>query len=77
MARVEDGLDPDVAFTREPHDRIELPCEKNKFGAGLDFALAWLAMGSSRYSPEVDTVRKIHLDAAHARGEKVPEEVES
>jgi hypothetical protein len=34
-------------------------------------------MGSSRYSPEVDTIRKIHIDAAHARGEKVPEEVES
>lgn len=69
MALVEAGQDPTVGFTREPHERIELPCEKNKFGAGVDFALAWLEMGSSRYSPSLDTLKKIHIDAASVRGE--------
>ena len=69
MARVEAGEDPTVAFTRAPQERIELPCEKKKFGAGIDFALAWLDMGSTRYSPALDTLRKIHLEAARARGE--------
>lgn len=69
IARVEAGEDPTVGFTREKHVRIELPCEKNKFGAGVDFALAWLDMGSSRYSPALDTLRKIHIDAAAVRGE--------
>jgi hypothetical protein len=35
----------------------------------VDFALAWLDMGSSRYSPALDTLRKIHIDAAAVRGE--------
>ncbi|MDE0168714.1 MAG: aromatic ring-hydroxylating dioxygenase subunit alpha [bacterium] len=69
IARVEAGKDPTVAFTRVPQERIELPCEKKKFGAGIDFALAWLDMGSTRYSPALDTLRKIHLEAARARGE--------
>jgi 5,5'-dehydrodivanillate O-demethylase len=69
IALVEEGKDPTVAFTREPHDRIELPCEKNKFGAGVDFALSWIDMGSTRYSPAKDTLLKIHIDAAQARGE--------
>jgi 5,5'-dehydrodivanillate O-demethylase len=69
MALVEEGKDPTVAFTREPHDRIELPCEKDKFGAGVDFALSWLEMGSTRYSPSLDILKKIHIDAASARGE--------
>jgi 5,5'-dehydrodivanillate O-demethylase oxygenase subunit len=77
MVRVEEGKDPDVAFTREPHERIELPCEKEKFGAGIDFALAWLAMGSSRYSPAVERIRELHVAAAEARGERIPEEVDS
>jgi 5,5'-dehydrodivanillate O-demethylase len=69
MALVAEGKDPTVAFTREPHERIELPCEKNKFGAGVDFALAWIDMGSTRYSPDKDTLMKLHIDAASARGE--------
>jgi 5,5'-dehydrodivanillate O-demethylase len=69
MTLVAEGKDPTVGFTRESHERIELPCEKNKFGAGVDFALSWLDMGSTRYSPSLDTLRKIHIDAAAARGE--------
>ncbi|MGH9304451.1 MAG: Rieske 2Fe-2S domain-containing protein [Acidimicrobiales bacterium] len=70
MARVEEGEDPTVSYTRAKHERIELPCEKDKFGANwLEFALSWIEMGSSRYSPAKDVVRKVHVDAAAARGE--------
>jgi 5,5'-dehydrodivanillate O-demethylase len=71
MALIEKGKDPTVGFTREPHTRIELPCEKNKFGAGLAFALSWIDMGSSRYSPAKDSLIKLHMDAAANLGEKV------
>lgn len=70
MALVAEGKDPTVGITREKHDRIELPCEKDKFGAGLDFALAWIDMGSTRYSPDKDTLQKIHIDAAAALDEQ-------
>jgi hypothetical protein len=30
-----------------------------------------------RYSPQADELRELHIAAAAARGEKVPEEVES
>ena len=58
-----------MGFTRTAYQRIELPCEKKKLGASIDFALAWLDMGSTRYSPALDTLRKIHLEAARVRGE--------
>lgn len=70
MALVEEGEDPTVAFTRQKHDRISLPCEKDKFGVNfLEFALAWLDMGSSKYSPELDTIKKLYIDAAALRGD--------
>jgi 5,5'-dehydrodivanillate O-demethylase len=70
MALVEAGKDPTVSFIREKHDRIPLPCEKDKFGANwLEFALAWSEMGSTRYSPAFDMIKKIHIDAAAARDE--------
>ena len=34
---------------REAHERIDLPCEKNKFGAGADFTLQWMNLGFTRY----------------------------
>jgi 5,5'-dehydrodivanillate O-demethylase oxygenase subunit len=49
---------------REPHQRIDLPCERDKFHAGAQFALDFLAMGSSRYSPQLDALRKLHINAA-------------
>ncbi|MGH9116739.1 MAG: Rieske 2Fe-2S domain-containing protein [Acidimicrobiales bacterium] len=70
VARVEAGEDP-IAVVRRAHDEIELPCEKDKFGAGADFALQWIDMGFTRYSPQLDALRKLHLDAARARGEEV------
>lgn len=70
MARVEAGEDPTVSFIRDEHDRIPLPCEKDKFGVNwLDFALSWADMGSTRYSPALDIIKKVHIDAAAARGQ--------
>ena len=70
VALVEAGQDPTVGFTREKNDRIPLPCEKDKFGSNwLEFALSWSDMGSTRYSPALDMIKKVHIDAAAVRGE--------
>jgi 5,5'-dehydrodivanillate O-demethylase len=66
LAKVENGEDP-LGVIREPHDRIDLPCEKDKFAAGHVFALNFIDMGSTRYSPQVDLLRQLHIDAARAR----------
>ncbi|MFL5797272.1 MAG: Rieske 2Fe-2S domain-containing protein [Actinomycetota bacterium] len=71
MAAVEQGRDP-MGVIREPRDRIDLPCERSKFGAGAEFALQWIDRGSSRYSPHADMLKKLHIAAAQARGEPVP-----
>jgi len=71
IAAVQAGRDP-IGVVREPHDRIDLPCERSKFGAGAEFALQWIDRGSSRYSPHVDMLKKLHIEAAQARGEMVP-----
>lgn len=70
MALVEEGKDPTVAFTREEHERIPLPCEKDKFGVNfLEFALSWLDGGSSKFSPALDAIKKLYIDAAALRGD--------
>jgi 5,5'-dehydrodivanillate O-demethylase oxygenase subunit len=66
LARVEAGEDP-LGVVRVPHERIDLPCEKDKFGAGAEFALQWIDRGSGRYSPLAEQLRRLHLDAAAAR----------
>ncbi|MEQ9499821.1 MAG: Rieske 2Fe-2S domain-containing protein [Deltaproteobacteria bacterium] len=71
MALVQAGKDPTVSFTREDHDRIDLPLEKSKFGSGGEFSLHWLSGGSQRYSPWNDELRQIHIEAAANRGEKL------
>jgi 5,5'-dehydrodivanillate O-demethylase oxygenase subunit len=76
MAAVEEGKDP-IATVREDHDVIELPLEKDKFGAGFRFATDWIDMGSMRYSPQKDFLRQFHIDAAIERGEVTLEEVQS
>jgi 5,5'-dehydrodivanillate O-demethylase len=64
MAAVAKGEDP-LGTIREPHERIDLPCEKDKFHAGgAEFALDFCDMGSTRYSPALETIRRVHLDAA-------------
>ncbi len=37
MKKVANGEDP-IGTVREKHDRIDLPCEKDKFGAEREFA---------------------------------------
>ena len=73
MADVADGKDP-VAVVRTPHDVIELPLERDKFGAGYQFASAWINGGSMRYSPQKEDLLRLHLDAARERGELVDDE---
>jgi 5,5'-dehydrodivanillate O-demethylase oxygenase subunit len=62
LARVADGQDP-MGVVRFEHDRIDLPCEKNKFGAGPDFAIQWLNMGSHQFSPQIERLLQIHRDS--------------
>lgn len=69
MKLVAEGTDPAVGFTREIHDRIDLPCEKDKFGAGASFSFQWINGGSMRYSPQKSDLLALHTDAAVARGE--------
>ena len=69
MGLVAKNEDPTVGFTRENQDRIDLPCEKDKFGAGAGFAFQWIKGGSMRYSPQKDDLLALHTDAAIARGE--------
>ncbi len=47
MGRVERGKDP-LGVIRDPHDRIDLPCEKNKFDSGGSFAIEFIERASSR-----------------------------
>jgi 5,5'-dehydrodivanillate O-demethylase len=62
MKKVADGLDP-MGTVREPHDRIDLPCEKDKFGAEREFANAWITGGSMRYSPIKEELLNLHEQA--------------
>jgi len=60
MRKVADGEDP-IGTIREKHDIINLPCEKDKFGAERTFAKAWITGGSMRYSPQADELIALHL----------------
>ena len=68
MAKVEAGEDP-LGVIREKHERIDLPCEKNKFDAGPKFALDFIDMASQRFSPQADALKKLHIKAWENRGE--------
>ena len=52
---------------RDFRDRIDLTCEKNKFDAGGSFAIAFIARGSSRFSPQADALKKLHIKAMENR----------
>jgi 5,5'-dehydrodivanillate O-demethylase len=71
IARVAAGEDP-LGVIREPHERIDLPCEKDKFhaGGGAQFALDFCDMGSTRFSPMLDTIKKVHVRAAETAGKE-------
>jgi 5,5'-dehydrodivanillate O-demethylase len=62
MKKVANGEDP-IGTVREKHDRIDLPCEKDKFGAEREFAEAWITLGSSRYSPIKQELLDLHNNA--------------
>ena len=62
MKKVADGEDP-LGTIREKHDIIDLPCEKDKFGAEREFAAAWINGGSMRYSPQKQLLLDLHEDA--------------
>jgi 5,5'-dehydrodivanillate O-demethylase len=66
MQRVEEGKDP-LGTVRIHQDCIELPCEKDKFGAGTAFTDQWITGGSMRYAPIRDQLLVLHRDAAVAR----------
>ncbi|MGL5912149.1 MAG: Rieske 2Fe-2S domain-containing protein, partial [Phycicoccus sp.] len=70
MGLVAAGSEPTVGFTRETHERIGLPCEKDKFGVDYtEFALSWISGGSGRYSPAMDQIKKLYVEAAALRGD--------
>ncbi|MGE5290969.1 MAG: Rieske 2Fe-2S domain-containing protein [Micromonosporaceae bacterium] len=66
MQIVENGGDP-IGTVRTPHEIIELPCEKNKFGAGTAFVDQWINGGSMRYAPIREELLALHHEAATAR----------
>jgi 5,5'-dehydrodivanillate O-demethylase oxygenase subunit len=68
MAKVAAGEDP-LGVIREAHERIDLPCEKNKFDAGPSFAIDFIDMASSRFSPQVDALKKLHIEAWEKRNQ--------
>jgi len=68
MKKVANGEDP-MGTVREKHDRIDLPCEKDKFGAEREFAEAWITGGSMRYSPIKEELLDLH-NTAWANREK-------
>jgi 5,5'-dehydrodivanillate O-demethylase oxygenase subunit len=69
MAKVAAGQDP-LGVVRDEHDRIDLPCEKNKFHAGPGFALDFISKASMRFSPQADALKKLHIEAWEAVGGK-------
>src|SRR6201995_5607359 len=66
MARVSRGEDP-LGVYRDFRDRIDLPCEKNKFDAGGSFAIQFIERASSRFSPQADALKKLHIKAHENR----------
>jgi len=66
MRRVARGEDP-LGVYRDFRDRIDLPCEKNKFDAGASFAIDFIDKASSRFSPQADALKKLHIKAQENR----------
>src|SRR5271157_5445580 len=66
MALAARGEDP-LGVYRDFRDRIDLPCEKNKFDAGVSFAIDFIDRASSRFSPQADALKKLHIKANENR----------
>jgi 5,5'-dehydrodivanillate O-demethylase len=68
MAKVERGQDPlGVVRDAEANRVIVLPQEKDKFGAGEDFATEFIETGSVRYSPLKEAILALYGRAAALR----------
>ncbi len=52
---------------RDYRPRVDLPCEKNKFDAGVSFAIDFIDRASSRFSPQADALKKLHIKAHENR----------
>jgi 5,5'-dehydrodivanillate O-demethylase len=61
MQVVAEGRDP-LGTIRERHDRIDLPCEREKFGEGARFALQLIEQGTAQFSPQKDLLTKLHRE---------------
>jgi 5,5'-dehydrodivanillate O-demethylase len=70
MAKVARGDDP-LGVIRTEHDRIDLPCEKNKFDAGPGFAIDFITGASMQFSPQKDDLIALHQRAWEATGANV------
>ena len=66
MSLVARGADP-LGVYRDFRDRVDLPCEKNKFDAGGSFAIEFIDRASSRFSPQADALKKLHVKAHENR----------
>jgi 5,5'-dehydrodivanillate O-demethylase oxygenase subunit len=65
IAKVERGEDPLGVIRSEADNQvIVLPQEKNKFGAGVEFATEFVETGSVRYSPQKDLILSLYREAA-------------
>ena len=65
MERVARGEDPLCTY-REPHDVIDLPMERDKFGSAVEFRQLWTRESSIRYSPIRDDVFALFGDPVPA-----------
>jgi 5,5'-dehydrodivanillate O-demethylase len=68
LDRVEQGLDP-IGTVRDPqHNRcIELPMEKNKYGAGESFRNELMAFQAIRHSPIREELRRLFAEGARRK----------
>ena len=53
------GGDP-IGTVRDAHEQIDLATEVDKFSDGNSFVLEFLNLGASKFSPQIDTIRKLY-----------------
>ena len=53
------GKEP-IGTVWDDHDRIDLPTEREKFADGSNFALDWVSLGATRFSPKYDVIRTFY-----------------
>jgi 5,5'-dehydrodivanillate O-demethylase len=65
MERVARGEDPLCTY-RTPHEVIDLPMERDKFGSAVEFRQMWTRESSIRYSPIRSEVLRLFGDPVPA-----------